>query len=109
MLDGAQPHPPDDVAAGLDGAPVAGEEARGARRLREDARLRRDAAAVALRRDEEVHGGVDAGPDARADDDLARRVVGEVAEGGLRGHVEERLVAGRIQDALLRLPEAAAD
>jgi hypothetical protein len=40
---------------------------------------------------------------------ISRRVVGEVAEGGARGDVEERLVVGRIQDVLLRLPEAAAD
>src|ERR1043166_3853041 len=90
MLDGPQPHAANDVAAGVNDAPVAGEDARALGVVGEDARLGREARAAPFRRDEEVHRGGDAAIDVRGDDDLAR-VVGEVAEGGPRGDVEERL------------------
>ena len=47
--------------------------------------------------------------DARPDDDLARRLVGQPDERGARRHVEQRLRIGRVEDVLIHLPEAAAD
>src|SRR6266511_522284 len=56
-LDGAEPHPPDDVAAGVDDAPVDGELARAGGVVRVDARFRGDVRAVPVGGDDEVHRG----------------------------------------------------
>src|SRR5207249_8885938 len=108
-FDGPQPAPSNEVAARVDDAPVDGEPAGGRGVVPEDARLSRDAGAVRLGGDEKIHRRLDAVGDVRADDDLARRLVGEVAEGRARGDVEERLVVAGVEDALRSLPPPSAD
>jgi hypothetical protein len=130
--DGAQPHAPDEGAAGIDEPPVGAEAPARCRIGREDARLGGDVGAPApVRLHPEVHdrlgearlgeplevlgcrplAGTKAGrgDDERADHDLAARLLGEQQEARAGSHVDERHALGSGHDALRAGPAEPPD